>query len=72
MGFVGTVLTITLASGDYISIGGKRIYFYSSAITANVTTTSAPAGSFAVTTNATGRDSIFRSDASKWQFLVNA
>lgn len=51
---------------------GKQIYQLTTAITANTTTTTAPAGSFAVTTHATGRNSIFVSDGSKWQFLTNA
>lgn len=65
--FVGTILTFVLQSGDYVSFGGKRIYFFTTAITANVTETDAPAGSIGVTTNSTGRSSIFVSDASKWQ-----
>lgn len=70
--FVGSVLSLTLNSDGYLSINGKRFYFLTTAITANSTTTSAPAGSFAVTTHATGLSSIFRSDGTKWQFLVNA
>ncbi len=70
--FVGSVLTLTLNSDGYLSINGKRIYFLTTAITADTTVTTAPAGSFAVTTHATGRASIFRSDAAKWQFLTNA
>lgn len=70
--FVQNVLVVTIASNGYLSINGKDIYFLSSAITANTTVTNAPAGSFAVTTHATGRDSIFRSDGSKWQYLVNS
>ncbi len=70
--FVGSVLTLTLASDGYLSINGKRFYFLTTAITANTTVTTAPAGSIAVTTHATGLSSIFRSDGSKWQYLVNS
>jgi hypothetical protein len=51
---------------------GKRFYQLETAITANTTVTDAPAGSFAITTHATGRSSIFVSDGSKWQFLTNS
>jgi hypothetical protein len=63
---------IPMATGEYFLLGDKRVYFFTTAITANSTTTSAPAGSLAVTTHATGLASIFVSDASKWQFLTNA
>jgi hypothetical protein len=39
-----------------------------SAITANTTTTTLPAGSIGVTSNATGVGYLFMSDGSKWQF----
>jgi len=42
-------------------------YFYSTAITANTTTTTAPKGSFGFTSNATGLGKVFYSDGSKWQ-----
>lgn len=70
--FVGSVLTLTLNADGYISLAGKRIYVLTTAITANSTVTTAPSGSFAVTTHATGKDSIFRSDGSKWQYPVIA
>jgi hypothetical protein len=54
-------------TGTYVQIGAVRIYGFSSAITANSTSTSAPAGSMAFTTNATGRGRLFYSDGSKWQ-----
>jgi len=38
------------------------------AITANTTTTTAPAGSIGITSHATGRGKLFASDGSKWQF----
>jgi hypothetical protein len=42
------------------------------AITANTTTTTAPKGSIATTTNATGTGKLFVSDGTKWQFAVVA
>jgi len=49
---------------------GVRVYLLTSAITANVTTTTAPAGSIAITSNSTGRGTPFYSDGSKWQAFV--
>lgn len=75
--FIQRVLKIQVDDAGYVDlrassldITGKRVYFFSTAITANSTTTSAPAGSFAVTSHATGRNSIFRSDGSKWQLTT--
>ncbi len=48
------------------------LYFLTTAITANSTTTAAPKGSIATTTNATGAGKLFVSDGSKWQFAVVA
>ena len=59
---VGSALT-----GTYATVGNVRIYGFSSAITANSTVTTAPAGSIAFTTNATGQGRLFYSDGSKWQ-----
>lgn len=70
--FVGTVLTLTLDTNGYIDVAGKRLYVLATAVVANTTTTTVPAGSFAVTTHATGQSSIFVSDGSKWQYLTNA
>ena len=49
---------------------GAGIYFLDTAITANSTTTDAPAGSFGMTTHATGLGKLFYSDGSKWQFAA--
>lgn len=63
----------TDAVGDCVTFpNGQKMYFFTTAITANVTTTAAAAGAKAQTTHATGRASMFYSDGSKWQFLVNA
>lgn len=54
-------------TGTYVDFGAVRIYGFSTAITANSTSTAAPAGSIAFTTHATGRGRLFYSDGSKWQ-----
>lgn len=46
------------------------LYFLSTAITANTTTTTAPKGSIGTTSNATGAGKMFISDGSKWQFAA--
>jgi hypothetical protein len=48
------------------------LYFLTTAITANTTVTTVPAGSLATTTNATGLGKLFISDGAKWQFPVVA
>lgn len=53
-----------------ILANGVRLYLLTVAVTANVTTTTAPAGSLAITSNATGRGSTFYSDGTKWQVQV--
>jgi hypothetical protein len=55
-------------SGSYTMCGAVRVYGFNTAITANSTTTSAPAGSIGRTTHATGRGKAFYSDGTKWQF----
>lgn len=67
-------------TGEAKSVGGSTlnfasgagIYFLTTAVTANTTTTTAPAGSIGVTTSATGVGSMFISDGAKWQFAVVA
>jgi hypothetical protein len=60
----------TAASGSVASNANAGVYILSTAITANVTTTSVPVGSLGITTNATGRGKLFYSDGSKWQFMA--
>ena len=48
------------------------LYFLTTAITAGVTTTTAPAGSLATTTNATGAGKLFTSVGGKWEYPVVA
>ena len=54
-------------SGTYAQLGAIRVYGFTTAITANSTVTTAPAGSIAFTSNATGLGRLFYSDGSKWQ-----
>lgn len=49
---------------------GTRLYQFTTAITANSTTTTAPVGSVAITSHATGRGIWFYSDGTKWQAQV--
>jgi hypothetical protein len=65
----GAVSGSTLTSADDAAASNAvaGAYFYSTAITANSTTTTAPAGSFGMTSNATGLGKLFYSDGSKWQ-----
>jgi alcohol dehydrogenase YqhD (iron-dependent ADH family) len=53
-----------------LSTGLVQILALSIAITDNVTTTTAPANSLAVTSNATGTGKLWMSDGSKWQQLA--
>ena len=59
--------TLTSASDAAASNAVAGVYFYSTAITANSTTTTAPKGSFGMTSNATGLGKLFYSDGTKWQ-----
>jgi hypothetical protein len=66
----GSTVAITTATGLQITFGnGQGFYALSTAITANTTTTTAVAGSLAITSNATGVGKLFTSDGSKWQFV---
>ena len=65
-------ITSTATNGAAVANGTAGLYFLTSAITANSTTTTAPKGSIGTTTNATGAGKLFVSDGSKWQFAVVA
>ena len=67
-----STFTSSATTGATIANGTAGLYFLTSAITANSTTTSAPAGSLATTTNATGLGKLFISDGTKWQYPVVA
>jgi hypothetical protein len=62
----------SLVVGTFEFSNGLKIVALSTAITANVTTTTAPAGSIGITSHATGVGKLFMSDGSKWQFAVVA
>lgn len=64
--------SVDLATGKWFAFGPVKFLFFTTAITANTTTTTAAVGSLAFTSNATGAGSIFRSDGTKWQFLINS
>jgi hypothetical protein len=67
----GNVDAAKSVGGSILSFAsGAGIYFLTTAITANTTTTTAPSGSFGMTTNATGLGKLFYSDGSKWQFAA--
>jgi hypothetical protein len=69
----GNTEAAKLIGGNIITAAtGAGLYFLDVAVTANSTTTTAPAGSIGVTTNATGLGKMFISDGAKWQFAVVA
>jgi hypothetical protein len=69
----GNVDAAKLLGGSILTASsGAGLYFLTTAVTANSTTTTAPAGSIGVTTNATGLGKLFISDGTKWQFAVVA
>lgn len=58
------------AAGPVVQNINAGLYFLSTAITANTTTTTAPKGSIGTTSNATGAGKMFISDGAKWQFAA--
>lgn len=62
-----TATSVTTSGDAAASNAVAGVYFYSTAITANTTTTTAPKGSLALTSNATGVGKLFYSDGTKWQ-----
>ena len=66
----GGSIVSTASSGAVAENANAKIYILSTAITANSTATSAPAGSLGITTNATGLGKLFYSVGSKWQFAA--
>lgn len=61
-----------LGGSTLVANSGAGLYFLTTAVTADTTTTTAPAGSIGVTTNATGLGDLFISDGAKWQFAAVA
>jgi hypothetical protein len=66
----GASLASTTTSGAVASNASGGVYFLTTAITNNVTTTTAPEGSLGLTSNATGTGILFVSDGSKWQLAA--
>ena len=69
---VSGTITSTATTDPVVANATAGLYFLTSAITANSTTTTAPVGSLATTTNATGTGKLFISDGTKWQYPVVA
>lgn len=67
----GTANTIPMSDGTNLVAANVLVYSLTTAITANSTTTSTASGTLAMTSNATGLGSIFRSDGTNWQLLAN-
>jgi len=65
-------ITSTATTAAVVANATAGLYFLTTAITANTTTTSAPKGSIGTTSNATGAGKLFVSDGAKWQFAVVA
>lgn len=68
--YTGGGLPLPIAKGQIRFSNNTWLVMLATAITANVTTTTAPAGSIGFTSHATGRGKIFYSDGSKWQFAA--
>ena len=62
----------TVPTADVKFSNGQYLVALTTAITVNVTTTTAPEGSLGITSNATGKGKLFMSDGSKWQYAVVA
>lgn len=67
-----TATSVTTSATAAAANAVAGLYFLTTAITANSTTTTAPVGSLATTTNATGTGKLFISDGTKWQYPVVA
>jgi hypothetical protein len=71
------ILTDASGATYLLKPNGKKHFYLTVAITANSTTlastvTAAAAGDTAETSHATGLNTIFVADATKWQFMTNA
>jgi hypothetical protein len=67
-----TATSVTTSGTAAAANAVAGLYFLNTAITVNVTTTTAAAGSLATTSNATGLGKLFISDGTKWQYPVVA
>ena len=63
-----TATSVTTSGSVAAANATAGLYFLTTAITANSTTTTAPVGSLATTTNATGLGKLFISNGTKWQY----
>ena len=63
-------VTSTATNGAAVANGTAGLYFLTSAITANSTTTTAPTGSLGMTSHATGLGKLFYSDGTKCQYAA--
>ena len=63
---------VAYGTADIRFSSGGLLATFTTAITANTTTTSLAAGTLGKTTSATGQASLFVSDGTKWQFLTNS
>jgi hypothetical protein len=61
-----------LGGSVLVSSTGAGLYFLDIPVTAGTTTTTAPAGSIGVTTNATGLGDLLISVGGKWEFAAVA
>ena len=68
----GTSTLGAVSTTSLTGTSGAGLYFLTTAITANSTTTTAAVGSLATTSNATGTGKLFISDGTKWQYPVVA
>jgi hypothetical protein len=67
----GSTHVSTASSGAIASnAAGVGVYILSTAITNNVTTTTAPSGSLGITSNATGLGKLFYSNGTVWLFAA--
>ncbi len=66
--FFGNVLNFKIHSDGYIKANDKQFYTFKTPLNDGDTTT-APAGSFAVTSHATGAGLIFQSNGSAWKIF---
>ncbi len=66
----GGTITTSDTTGKVAGNSSAGVYILSTAITANSTLTSVPAGSLGITTNATGLGKLFYADGTKWQFMA--
>lgn len=70
--YTGGGLPLPIAKGQIRFSNGAWLVMLDTAITANSTLTSAPAGSLGFTNHATGRGKMFYADGTKWQALITA